>query len=78
MTHMKQVFDTRNRMHSKRFVAADKPPEVDTAEIRRQIRLSKDAGHSKMPLHHTTLEKLLDAFEMLNGKPEDLRRTFGE
>jgi hypothetical protein len=78
MTHMKHVFDTKNRMQSKRFVAADKPPEVDTAEIRRQIRLSKDAGHSKMPTFHTTLEKLLDAFEMLNGKPEDWRRTFGE
>jgi hypothetical protein len=78
MTAMKHVFDTKNRMTTKRFAAIEKPPEVDTAELRRQVRLSKDAGHSKMPLHHTTLEKLLDAFEMLNGKPEDWRRTFGE
>ena len=66
------------RLKSKRFTFEPKPPEIDTAEIRRQIRLSKDAGHSKMPTHHTTLEKFCDAWEMLNGKPEDLRRTFGE
>ena len=66
------------RLKSKRFSYEPKPPEVDTAEIRRQIRLSKDAGHSKLPTHHTTLEKFCDAWEMLNGKPEDLRRTFGE
>ena len=66
------------RLKSKRFRFEPKPPEVDTAEIRRQIRLSKDAGHSKMPTHHTTIEKLCDAWDLLNGKPEDLRRTFGE
>ena len=66
------------KLKSKRFRFEPKPPEIDTAEIRRQIRLSKDAGHSKMPTHHTTLEKFCDAWEMLNGKPEDLRRTFGE
>ena len=66
------------RLKSKRFAFEPKPPEVDTAEIRRQIRLSKDAGHSKMPTHHATLERFCDAWEMLNGKPEDLRRTFGE
>ena len=66
------------RLKSKRFRYEPKPPEVDTADIRRQIRLNKDAGHAKLPTFHTTLEKLLDAFEMLNGKPEDLRRTFGE
>jgi hypothetical protein len=75
---IRHTFDSKHRMSSRRFIAIEKPPEVDTAELRRQIRLSKDAGHSKMPLHHTTLEKLLDAFEMLNGKPEDWRRTFGE
>lgn len=78
MTNMKHVFDTKNRMTSRRFVAPEKTPTLDTAAIRRQIRLSKDAGHSKMPVHHTTLEKFCDAWEMLNGKPEDLRRTFGE
>ena len=66
------------RLKSKRFTYEPKPPEIDTADLRRQIRLSKDAGHSKMPTHHTTLEKLLNAWEMLNGKPENLRRTFGE
>ena len=66
------------RLKSKRFTYEPKPPEIDTADLRRQIRLSKDAGHSKMPTHHTTIEKLLNAWEMLNGKPENLRRTFGE
>ena len=66
------------KFKAKRFTYEPKPPEIDTAEIRRQIRLSKDAGHSKLPTHHTTLEKFCDAWEMLNGKPEDLRRTFGE
>ena len=78
MSNIKLIADTKGTMSSRRFIAMDKPPEVNTAEIRRQIRLSKDAGHSKMPTHHTTLEKFCDAWEMLNGKPEDLRRTFGE
>ena len=77
MTNMKHVFDTKNRMTSKRFVAVEKPPEVDTAELRRQIRLSKDAGHSKMPLHHSTLEKLCDAFDAMNGATDDWRRMVG-
>ena len=66
------------RLKSKRFTFEPKPPEIDTAEIRRQIRLSKDAGHSKMPTHHTTLEKLLEAWDLLNGKQDDWRRTLGE
>jgi hypothetical protein len=77
MTNMKHVFDTKNRMTSRRFVAPEKPPEVDTADIRRQIRLSKDANHSKLPVHHVTLDKLLDAFDLLNGKTDDWRRTIG-
>lgn len=79
MSNMKHIWDANStRMKSKRFISVEKPPEVDTADLRRQIRLNKDAGHAKMPTHHVTLEKLLDAWEMLNGKPEDLRRTFGE
>lgn len=78
MTNMKHVFDTKLRPISKRFVTVEKPQVVDTEEIRRQIRLSKDAGHSKMPTYHTVLEKLLEAYEVLNGKPEDFRRKYGE
>jgi hypothetical protein len=77
MTQMKHVFDTKNRMQSKRFVAADKPPSVDTADLRRQIRLNKDAGHSRLPTHHVTLEKLLDAWDAQNGVKDDWRRTIG-
>lgn len=75
ITHVR---DTDLKLKSKRFRFEPKPPEVDTADIRRQIRLSKDGGHARLPIHHTTIEKLLDAWEVLNGKPEDLRRTFGE
>lgn len=70
--------DTDLKLKSKRFSFEPKPPEVDTADIRRQIRVNKSAGHARLPIHHTTIEKLLDAWEVLNGKPEDLRRTFGE
>jgi hypothetical protein len=77
MTNMKHVFDTKNRMTTKRFAAIEKPPEVDTAEIRRQIRLNKDAGHSKMPTFHTILEKLCDAYDAQNGVTDDWRRTIG-
>lgn len=75
ITHMR---DTDLKLKSKRFSFEPKPPEVDTADIRRQIRLSKDAGHSKMPTFHTILERLCNSHDLLNGKPEDLRRTFGE
>lgn len=77
MTNMKHVFDTKNRMSSRRFDAPEKPPEVDTAELRRQIRLSKDAGHSKMPTFHTILEKLCDAHDAQNGVKDDWRRMIG-
>jgi hypothetical protein len=77
MTNMKHVFDTKNRMTTKRFAAIEKPPEVDTAEIRRQIRLNKDASHAKLPVHHVTLEKLLDAWDAQNGVKDDWRRTIG-
>lgn len=75
ITHIR---DTDLKLKSKRFSFEPKPPEVDTADIRRQIRLSKDAGHSKMPTFHTILERLCNSHDLLNGKPEDLRRTFGE
>jgi hypothetical protein len=77
MTNMKHVFDTKNRMTTKRFAAPEKPPEVDTAELRRQIRLNKDASHAKLPVHHVTLEKLLDAWDAQNGVKDDWRRTIG-
>lgn len=77
-TTIKHIADTKGTMSSRRFIAMERPVEVDTAEIRRQIRLSKDAGHSKMPTFHTILEKLCNSHDLLNGKPEDLRRTFGE
>lgn len=71
ITHIR---DTDLKLKSKRFSFEPKPPEVDTADIRRQIRLSKDANHSKLPVHHVTLDKLLDAWDMLNGKTDDWRR----
>lgn len=78
MTHMKHVFDTKNRMSSKRFAAPETDPKgVDTAQMRRDIRLSKDAGHSKHPVHHVTLEKLLDAWDAQNGVKDDWRRMIG-
>lgn len=75
---IRHITDTKGTMSSRRFIAMERPVEVDTAEIRRQIRVNKGAGHARLPVHHTTLEKFCDAWEMLNGKPQDLRRTFGE
>jgi hypothetical protein len=67
------------RLKSRRRVSFEpKPQSVDTANLRREMRLSKDAGHSMMKIHHCHAEKLFEAYEMLHGKPEDLRRTFGE
>ena len=66
------------RLKSKRFSYEPKPPEIDTADLRRQIRLSKDAGHSKLPTFHTILEKLCDSHDLLNGKSDDWRRTIGK
>lgn len=70
--------DTDLKLKSKRFSFEPKPPEVNTAEIRRQIRVNKGAGHARLPTHHTTLEKLLETWDLVNGKPQDLRRTVGE
>lgn len=75
---IRHVTDTKGTMSSRRFIAMDKPPEVNTAEIRRQIRVNKGAGHARLPTHHTTLEKLLETWDLVNGKPQDLRRTVGE
>ena len=75
---IRHITDTKVSMSSRRFIAMEKAPNVDTEDLRRQIRVNKGAGHARLPVHHTTLEKLLNAWEMLNGKPEDLRRTFGE
>jgi hypothetical protein len=71
------VIDTKGNRTSRRFSYEPKPPEVDTADIRRQIRLNKDAGHSKMPTFHTILEKLCDAYDAQNGVKDDWRRTIG-
>lgn len=78
MTNMKHVFDTKLRPISKRFVAVEKPQSVDTEEIRRQIRLSKDGGHSKMPTYHTVLEKLCEAYDAQNGVKGDWRQMIGK
>lgn len=75
ITHIR---DTDLKLKSKRFSYEPKPPEVDTADIRRQIRVNKSAGHARLPTHHTTLEKLLETWDLVNGKPQDLRRTVGE
>ena len=72
------IVGTDGKRKSKRFSFDPKPSSVDTADIRRQIRLSKDGGHSRLPIHHTTIEKLCEAWETLNGKPEDRRRKYGE
>lgn len=78
MSTIRHLTDTRGQRYSRKFISVEKPQSVDTEEIRRQIRLSKDAGHSKMPTYHTVLEKLCEAYDLLNGKPkEDLRRIFG-
>lgn len=75
---IKHITDTKGTMSSRRFIAMERPVEVDTAEIRRQIRVNKGAGHARLPTHHTTLEKLLETWDLVNGKPEDLRRKYGE
>lgn len=76
---IRHLTDTRGRSYSKRFSANENHQQaVDTADLRRQIRLNKDAGNAKFLLHNSIAEKLLEAYDLLNGKPkEDLRRIFG-
>lgn len=74
ITHIR---DTDLKLKSKRFSFEPKPPEVDTADIRRQIRLSKDAGHSKMPTFHTILDRLCNSHDLLGKYALDIELTIG-
>lgn len=75
---IRHVFDAKGSMKSKRFSHEPKPPAVNVENLRREMRLSKDAGHSKMTLHHCIAEQLFEAWITLHGEPEDdVRRIIG-
>ena len=79
MTHMKHVFDTKNRMTSRRF-DFEKPLGLNLDALEYQVRAEKENGNSKTRVYLCDLQKLIDAARLgLGIKPrEDLRRTYGD
>ena len=65
-------------MKSKRFIPIEST-DVNVEALKRALRMMKDSGHSKMPVHLSVMDKLIEAYAVLNKieEKDDFRRIIG-